>query len=72
MSPAVAGGSKSISRFCRSVNDWGLTHAECVTVFSKGKAVPHIVEQCTKPTVQKVVGAKDLKGCIEQIRNMVK
>ena len=69
--PAFAGRDMSVSQFCKENSDFGLNHGECVTIFSNGNSVPHIVEQCIKVHVQQEGGTAIFEECVERIRDLV-
>ena len=59
VSPTAAGGDgrETISRFCATHGDLGLTHGACVAFFTNRNVVPHDASVCRDPDLREQLGA---------------
>ncbi len=60
----------TISEFCRTYNDLGLTHGGCVAFFETNNIVPHDASICRMEEIQTLLGVTNHGQCMKKLREM--
>lgn len=60
----------TISEYCASRNDFGLSHGACVAYFTTHNITPHDASVCRNPSMQRLVGAANHGECMQKLGDM--
>jgi hypothetical protein len=71
-SPAAAGDKsrETISLFCSTYGDLGLSHGGCVAYFTNHNVVPHDTSICRDPDLRERVGARNVGQCVKALKDL--
>ncbi len=72
VSPAVAGDEsrETISRFCATYGDLGLSHGGCVAFFTNRNVVPHDTSICRNSDIREGLAARNVGQCVKALKDL--
>ncbi len=72
VSPAVAGdkGRETISRFCSTYGDLGLSHGGCVAFFTSRNVVPHDTSICRNSDIREGLAVRNAGQCVKALKDL--
>ena len=62
----------TISEYCASRNDLGLSHGGCVAYFTTHNVVPHDASVCQNPSMRDLLGVTNHGQCMKKLADMRK
>jgi hypothetical protein len=62
----------TISEFCSTHNDLGLSHGGCVAYFVTRNLVPHNASVCQNESFQELLGVSNHGQCVKKLGEMAK
>jgi len=62
----------SISEYCASHKNLGLSHGGCVAYFTTHNVVPHDASVCQNPSMRGLLGVTNHGQCMKKLANMRK
>ena len=63
-------GRTTISEYCASRSDLGLSHGGCVAYITTHNLVPHDASVCQDPSMQKRLGVSNHGECLKKLGEM--
>jgi hypothetical protein len=68
-SPAIAEENEkaTISEYCASRNDLGLSHGACVAYFQTHNVVPHDASVCRDAGIRRLLGVENPGQCVKKL-----
>ena len=60
----------TISEYCASHSDFGLSHGACVAYFTTHNVVPHDASVCQNTSMQNLLGVTNHGECMQKLADM--